>query len=104
MTARAQVEPDFPTDHVKILLGVTNGDGIGYVLRFGDIEMVDHRPDVMHEPGTELRIDGDLARALYEALARYFGGAPDVVTVRADLAHERDRVDRLIGFLEPGRT
>jgi len=41
-------------------------------------------------------IPNDIARALLDALMRYYQGASDMHTVRADLLHERARVDKMI--------
>jgi hypothetical protein len=38
----------------------------------------------------------DAARALLDALLRHYQGASDMHTVRADLLHERGRVDKLV--------
>lgn len=43
-----------------------------------------------------LTLDGDQARALYEALAEHFTGTAVMQTQRADLLHERGRVDKLM--------
>jgi hypothetical protein len=48
---------------------------------------------VMAEPTVVL--PGDAARALLDALMRHYQGASDMHTVRADLLHERKRVDKL---------
>lgn len=41
-------------------------------------------------------LTNDLARALLDALMRHYQGASDMHTVRADLLHERGRVDKLV--------
>jgi hypothetical protein len=43
-----------------------------------------------------LHLEGELGRALYEALARHYSGTAVVQTQREDYLHERGRVDRLI--------
>lgn len=52
------------------------------------------------EPATTtkptLLLPNDVGRALLDALMRHYQGASDMHTVRADLLHERGRVDRLI--------
>ena len=103
MTARAYVEFDVLMDGVRIHLAETQHDGSGrYIARFADVEMERHEtPGAIVDDPAPLRLPEDHARALYEALARFFGGAPDMAVVRADLQHERNRVDRLIGFLDP---
>lgn len=49
-------------------------------------------------PGTTptLTLSNDAARALLDALMRHYQGASDMHTVRADLLHERGRVDKLM--------
>lgn len=46
----------------------------------------------------ELRLPIDTARAIHEALSRFFGGAPESVSLRKDLDAERARVDKLIDY------
>jgi hypothetical protein len=43
-----------------------------------------------------LRLSHGFARALLDALLRYYQGASDMQTTRSDLLHERGRVDRLV--------
>lgn len=40
-------------------------------------------------------LESDAARSLLDALLRHYQGASDMHTVRADLLHERGRVDKL---------
>jgi len=42
------------------------------------------------------RMTDDLARELLDELMRYYQGASDMKSARADLLHERGRVDKLI--------
>jgi hypothetical protein len=44
-------------------------------------------------------LDDDCARALLAALLQHYEGPPDVHNVRADLLHERGRVDKMIGAI-----
>jgi hypothetical protein len=102
VTARAHVEYDLSLRGVRIHLAETQHDGTGYAARFADIEMERYdAPGAVVDDPAPLRLPEDHARALYEALARFFGGAPDMAVLRADFQHERTRVDRLIGFLDP---
>lgn len=59
----------------------------------------DDQVDVALPDEAHLRIDVAVARAMYEALGRHFGGASDVQQTRRDLDAERGRVDRLIETL-----
>jgi hypothetical protein len=51
------------------------------------------------DPRPSLELDDDLALALLNALAAYFGGTSDVRALRQDLDTERKRADRLIEAL-----
>lgn len=70
------------------------------ILRYSDGE-----PPSWEEvaPGTEtepsLRLGLEVARPLLDALHALFAGPSDTRTSRADLLHERGRVDRLIDAL-----
>jgi len=54
-------------------------------------------PHVVNPEFVPLRLSDEAARAVYEALAEYFGGRPITVTDREDLMVERRRVDTLLG-------
>jgi hypothetical protein len=102
MTARAYAEWDTMIRGVRIHLAETQHDGTGHIARFADVEMERYEtPGAIVNDPAPLRLPEDHARALYEALARFFGGAPDMAQLRADYNHERNRVDRLIGFIDP---
>jgi len=62
----------------------------------GWAEFVTVEPAVQSSP--TLRLNNDFARALLEALLRYYNGSEDARTTRADLLHERERVDKLINM------
>ncbi len=46
-----------------------------------------------------MTLPDDAGRALLEQLLRHYAGSQDLHTVRADLVHERKRVDNLISAL-----
>lgn len=52
--------------------------------------------DTMAVQKPTLTLSNDAARALLDALTRHYQGASDMHTVRADLLHERGRVDKLM--------
>lgn len=98
MTARANVQPDFP-EGVAIYLGRTGN--IRTALKFGQPESVLLAEGAAPlEPS--LRLEEDVARALLDALAQYFGGTSESLTLRRDYLDERSRVDRLIKHLIEG--
>lgn len=96
MTARAKVEHDFEHDGVAIWLG-RKGDGeLSTVLPLPNPVFEHHEAgEILPSAGPSLRLPEDIARALFEALARHFGGHPETVSLRKDYESERARVDRL---------
>lgn len=61
---------------------------------------IDPATDVTGDPQAWLTLPVDEARALYEALAEYFGGTVvDARSLRHDYDHERSRVDTMISAL-----
>lgn len=51
-----------------------------------------------------IKIDEDVAKALYEALSRYYGSTQDTKQLRKDYDAERARVDKLIGAIINGSS
>ena len=103
---RAYIHEDLPTLSLAVSL-VEQRDGerptrILRILKGGD-DTTYQWADVPASPGEPveptLRIGDGEARALLEALARHYGGASDTQTLRADLDHERQRVDELIALM-----
>lgn len=97
---------------IEVQLGDSFAFGIGVGIRFirkpgdGSRQILRLSPDGMRawedvtdlimvaNPAT-LMLEDDEARALLDALLRRYQGASDMHTVRADLLHERGRVDKL---------
>lgn len=97
----ARVERDNLSFGVRVLLGYRSDDGIRYLTSItSGHEQTEHVPRYQTEPDTvNLRIDEDAARALYDALAQHFSGEAGGRQTRADLMHERGRVDKLTDAL-----
>lgn len=98
MTSKAHVEYDLMGVRVALL---REGDGSRVVAQWPPIMQAWR---TIEEPSTTpqdedwLRLDEDDARAIYEALADYFGhSGHDTRALRRDYDDERRRVDRLIG-------
>lgn len=98
MTSRAHVQIDPCTFGVRLAVSRVQPSGSGSVLTW-------ERPGVrvIEEIGAVatgdewLQLEEDDARAIYEALAQFFGGAGhDTRALRKDYDAERKRVDRLI--------
>jgi len=99
MTYRAYAERDHMRDQVAIHLGDKYNDGRVIAARFEDMTLQEIDPMTVDDAPQPLRLPEDAARALYEELARYFGGAPDMATLRRDYDAERGRVDKFIAHL-----
>lgn len=103
---RAYIHEDFPTLSLAVSL-VEQRDGerptrILRIVQGGDDTTYQWTdvPDSLIEPvEPTLRIGDSEARALLEALARHYGGASDMQTLRADLDYERRRVDELMALV-----
>lgn len=60
-------------------------------------------PQSEPDPKAWVSVDEDAARAMYEALAEYFGGSGnDTRALRRDYTDERARVDKLLAYLTRG--
>jgi hypothetical protein len=102
---RVSVRPDFLMAGISITFGMRRGYQEGYdILHFGEGEVTTQRWDHVDEGANidqpTFRIQEEFAHALYEELGRYFQGQPDLTTARADLLHERLRVDKLVEAYE----
>jgi hypothetical protein len=74
--------------------------GFRQILHLGDSgsrTWSDIEPLTQVEP--TLKLEGEAARALLDALLRHYQGSEDLHTTRADLLHERGRVDKFISAL-----
>ena len=92
---------------VKIALVLRSDDHEAHVLKWGDptVAVMPHGAAVAEDPSDWLNLSSDLARALYESLARHFGGAAvDTTALRKDYDAERKRVDTFISHLTRGVT
>jgi hypothetical protein len=82
---------------VSILVGEGGERRIVRLTEAGLISYEEFDPSFERTPTFSL--PNDLAMSLLEALLRHYQGASDMHTVRADLLHERKRVDGLIESL-----
>lgn len=97
LPAKALVRPDLERDGVSIAVRRSNGGIIDFTTT---TEYLDESKPETKSTAKPLHLREDEARAVYEALGRYFGG--DAVSnqrLRQDYDHERGRVDKLIGHL-----
>ncbi|WP_431728609.1 hypothetical protein [Verrucosispora sp. TAA-831] len=94
MTVRAVVTRDVLGIAVQIGRQTSGGT---LMLRY--TEDAAHLAEGSAWPEPSLRLEEDVARALFDALAEHFGQAAGGRQQRADFVHERGRVDLLIGMV-----
>lgn len=100
MTFDVRVTDDYMIDGLAIYISSRDSPASRRLLHLGDDgrhdwDQID--PSAVAEP--TLKLNGEAARALLDALMRHYEGASDMHTARADLLHERGRADRLISAL-----
>jgi len=91
---RALAQPDLAVDGVAISLKQRLPDGTSLAIQptILTVAIID---EGVHAP-VALRLQDDAARALYEALAAYFGDIPDSITQRARVDVLIERVEQLL--------
>jgi hypothetical protein len=97
-TIDVRVADDFMIDGLAIYISIKDGPASRRLLRLHDDDAQEWEevdPATMTKP--TLTLQGEFARALLDALTRHYQGSEDTRTIRADLLHERGRVDQLIG-------
>lgn len=93
---RVDLSDSMEVDGLAIRIALRHGPDEIVVLRVnGEIQSFE-RVDPMMTTGATIRLSHDFARELMTKLVRYYQGASDMHTVRADLLHERGRVDKMI--------
>lgn len=94
MTAKAYVQDSWETDGVKVAIKPHRDQ----VMVWGvtAVRRVEEQDTLAPDENVWLHLPSDTGRALYEALDRYYGGVHHEGDNRADLMHERKRVDHFI--------
>lgn len=100
---RLSITDSFDIDGIAVTIGLRIGPEeptrVGRVNEYGSVHYEDVEPAANVTP--TMRLSHVVARGLLNALLNYYGGAPDSHTVRADLLHERGRVDKMLtAFME----
>jgi len=105
MTIQVAIIDDIMANGISIAIRNKREIGGGYLLAteikggrihwefITDNDIREQRPPTLH-------LEEDVARALLDALMRHYQGSGDLRTTRADLLHERGRVDNLIGTVQ----
>lgn len=92
-----------PTGFLAVNVWRRHSDGSVDLLMPTDLTCRTLRGDELYampgDPRPSLELDDEMALALLNALAAYFGGTSDVLTLRRDYDAERKRVDRMIEAL-----
>lgn len=99
MTARARVEHNFASGGVAIFLGWRTGNQVSIIEPATLTRRFVETSDTYIASEPSLCLDDDMARAVLDALAAYFGGTAEVQTLRGDYLAERARVDKMIDTL-----
>lgn len=93
--ARVVVDHDLMRDGVRIAVSPRPGTVI--LWGHATYRILDPDEPTTLDPDAYLHLHEDVARAMYEALGRYFGGdAVDARRLRQDYDAERARVDKFI--------
>ena len=104
MVIKAQIAGDFFSDGISVRLTRDDDGGrrIAVPGEGGYLRWEEFSPEQAVTgtgPGLTIRLPDEAARALLDALLRHYQGASDMHTVRSDLLHERDRVDKITDAL-----
>ena len=102
MAAEAFVQDDWMRDGVKIAVRLSNAEDVREMILWGDVAVtrITEATNAMPSDDAFLHLPNDVARALYEALSRHFGGnVVDATRLRKDYDAERARVDLFIKHL-----
>ena len=106
MTARAHVKPDYMRDGVAIIAMREVSPYVRHRIQWQPLAVrVAEVDGPIRDDGEAdwLRLDEDIARAIYEALADHFGhSGHDTRALRKDYEAERGRVDKFIAHLTKG--
>ena len=100
--AQAHVEYDPMRFGVRMAVTRYAGECKTQVITWGELAMATVDRNMSVPDDAWLHLDEDIARAMYEALARHFGGSPDALSMRKDYDAERKRVDQFIAHLTRG--
>lgn len=106
MSARAVVQDDWMRNGIKVAVVLRSSDHDHDVIHWGaEVRREPNTPAAEQDDSAWLRLDEDAGRALYEALARHYGGiSVDAASLRKDYDAERKRVDTFISHLTKAAT
>lgn len=99
---RVQVSDNIIVDGIAVRISLHYSPQeikVGKVNERGYLQFEPYDTTTYTDPGVTFSFNNDIARGLLEALLRYYNGSEDARTTRADLLHERERVDKLVGVV-----
>ena len=98
---RVSISDNMLVDGIAVRISLHNSPRdifVGKINEQGYLNFEPYDTTTYVDPGVTFAVNNDFARALLEALLRYYNGSEDARTTRADLLHERERVDKLISM------
>jgi len=99
---RVQISDNFYVDGIAVRISLHHSQTdvlMGRINEHGSLQFEPYDTATLPSPGATFALNNDFARALLEALLRYYNGSEDARTTRADLLHERERVDKLLAVM-----
>ena len=99
MTFEAHVTDDFMIDGIAIYISDKQGSGRRILHVTDNGQSWESLESLAAVTDPTLKLHGEAARALLDALLRFYQGSADTQTLRADLLHERNRVDKITSGL-----
>lgn len=101
MNIEARISDQMLMDGIAVQIVMRSEGRVVRVLRpDGDFMTWEEVPaGPLMESRPTFTLENECARALLDALLRHYQGASDMHTVRSDLLHERQRVDKLTDAL-----
>lgn len=98
---RVQISDSMLADGIAVRIALRHSATDFYIGKISESGYMTFEPyDAVggSDPGVTFSLNDDFARALLDALLRYYQGASDMHTVRSDLIKERERVDKLMSM------
>lgn len=99
MSARVRITDNYMLDRTAFLISPREGRIYQWSVTDAPYDEGEAVVRALGDDPTVLSLPESVARALYEALGRHFGGGADAAALRKDYDAERARVDRLTDAL-----
>lgn len=100
MKIECRISDQMMADGIAVWIVMKDGGRVVRVLhQEEDFATWEEVPEPLAQIKPTFTLEGECARALLDALTRHYQGAADMHSVRADLIHERGRVDKVTDAL-----